>query len=578
MSRMMGLLRVLTTYVDSGSGDATFAGVATAAGFAPTATTATGNRLYLPAANTLGFAINGAGEVQLTGTALSPVTSDGNALGTTSLMWSDLFLASGAVVNFNNGDVTITHAADNLAMAGGTLTMGTNGGTNGQITFCRLHQRHGGGAGCGGGGHRHHLPASSRQRHQHHVLQTDGNGCDLVGSGRFASADSLDFDDFTDTMALDASTSITADGTEVLSIVNTGTGNSFLVEDEASTDATPFVINASGQVGIGTTTPVSLLHLEAAADAAGRIISVNNTAATGSNTTFGGLSLGSGPGTDFVIGKLNVDNASYLQIQTVDDGLARLTMDSSGNVGIGSATPAVELDVVGAVSISTSLLVGLDITTSADGNIYAGGYTGDNSVSDNSFAFIDDADTGMYNPASNELGFSTGSSERMRIDASGNVGIGSDTPAVELDVVGAVTATGVATATGFAPTASTATGNRLYLPAANTLGLAINGAGEVQLTGTALSPVTTDGNALGTTSLMWSDLFLASGAVVNFNNGDVTITHAADNLAIAGGTLTMGTQWRHERADHLRRFHQRHGGGACCGGGGHRHDLPVARR
>ena len=52
------------------------------------------------------------------------------------------------------------------------------------------------------------------------------------------AADSLDFDDFTDTMALDASTSITADGTEVLSIVNTGSGNSFLVEDQAS-DTSP---------------------------------------------------------------------------------------------------------------------------------------------------------------------------------------------------------------------------------------------------------------------------------------------------------------------------------------------------
>ena len=107
-----------------------------------------------------------------------------------------------------------------------------------------------------------------------------------------------------------------------------------------------------------------------------------------------------------------------------------------------------------------------------------------------------------------------------------------------------MTATDVATATGFAPTASTATGNRLYLPAANTLGLAINGAGEVQLTGTALSPVTTDGNALGTSSLMWSDLFLASGAVINFNNGDVTATHAANALAFAGALFGLHVRCR----------------------------------
>lgn len=47
-------------------------------------------------------------------------TSDGGALGSTSKMWSDLFLASGAVVNFNNGDVTLTHAANLLTFAGAT--------------------------------------------------------------------------------------------------------------------------------------------------------------------------------------------------------------------------------------------------------------------------------------------------------------------------------------------------------------------------------------------------------------------------------------------------------------------------
>jgi len=54
------------------------------------------------------------------------------------------------------------------------------------------------------------------------------------------------------------------------------------------------------------------------------------------------------------------------------------------------------------------------------------------------------------------------------------------------------------------------------------------------------APATTDKAALGTTALMFSDLFLASGAVINFNNGDVTLTHSANLLTIAGGGLTMG--------------------------------------
>lgn len=52
----------------------------------------------------------------------------------------------------------------------------------------------------------------------------------------------------------------------------------------------------------------------------------------------------------------------------------------------------------------------------------------------------------------------------------------------------------------------------------------------------AITPATNDGAALGTTALQWSDLFLASGGVVNFNNGDVTVTQSTNALAFAGAS------------------------------------------
>ncbi len=55
-----------------------------------------------------------------------PYTSNAAQLGTATLMWSDLFLASGAVVNFNNGDVTLTHGANVLTLGGGDLALGAN--------------------------------------------------------------------------------------------------------------------------------------------------------------------------------------------------------------------------------------------------------------------------------------------------------------------------------------------------------------------------------------------------------------------------------------------------------------------
>jgi len=72
-------------------------------------------------ANNINFHADNAKEMVLSANALTPGTSDGTALGTTSLMWSDIFLASGGVMNFNNGNVTLTHSADTLTVVGATV-------------------------------------------------------------------------------------------------------------------------------------------------------------------------------------------------------------------------------------------------------------------------------------------------------------------------------------------------------------------------------------------------------------------------------------------------------------------------
>lgn len=74
------------------------------------------------AANTLTFAGATTGYLFQDG-PITPVANDGVALGTSSLGFSDLFLASGAVVNFNAGDVTLTHSANLLTVGGGGVTV-----------------------------------------------------------------------------------------------------------------------------------------------------------------------------------------------------------------------------------------------------------------------------------------------------------------------------------------------------------------------------------------------------------------------------------------------------------------------
>jgi hypothetical protein len=69
---------------------------------------------------------------------------------------------------------------------------------------------------------------------------------------------------------------------------------------------------------------------------------------------------------------------------------------------------------------------------------------------------------------------------------------------------------------------------------------------EIEVVANAISgiaeviPTTNDGAVLGTTSKQWSDLFLASEAVINFAGGGLTLTHSpgfgGDTLGV-GGTL-----------------------------------------
>lgn len=64
---------------------------------------------------------------------------------------------------------------------------------------------------------------------------------------------------------------------------------------------------------------------------------------------------------------------------------------------------------------------------------------------------------------------------------------------------------------------------------------------EVTLTASDLSPSADAGSSLGTTSLGWNNLYLDSGAIIGFENTDVTLTHATDSLSFAGGDYNFTT-------------------------------------
>lgn len=61
-----------------------------------------------------------------------------------------------------------------------------------------------------------------------------------------------------------------------LQITNSGTGNSFLVEDTVSPDGSPFVIDPAGNVGIGTVTPATKLNINGAVQFGTSATATNN--------------------------------------------------------------------------------------------------------------------------------------------------------------------------------------------------------------------------------------------------------------------------------------------------------------
>ena len=63
----------------------------------------------------------------------------------------------------------------------------------------------------------------------------------------------------------------------------------------------------------------------------------------------------------------------------------------------------------------------------------------------------------------------------------------------------------------------------------------VGGSNGYRFGGGPVVPASNDNAALGTTALQWADLFLASGGVINFNS-DVQITHSLNTLSFSGAS------------------------------------------
>jgi hypothetical protein len=108
-----------------------------------------------------------------------------------------------------------------------------------------------------------------------------------------------------------------------------------------------------------------------------------------------------------------------------------LSWSASGNVGIGIPTPVANLHVNGTALFS-------NITGVPTSAAYIRGNSTFSSATTPDYTWWNNDQTGFFHPANGIMGFTVNGSEKMRINWSGQVGIGTTAPIQTLDVNGAV--------------------------------------------------------------------------------------------------------------------------------------------
>ena len=477
-----------------------------------------------------------------------PGSNDGAALGVAGTGWSDLFLASGAVINWHSGDVTMTHAANSLTFDGGAVSFNDNvtlgnaatdvitatgqltasagittpdlfvasgsatgmeikEGGNNYMTFI-TNQSAGGAISVGNSTFSGMFPLidssitlgahTAAGRFAWSKLHVDD--IDLDGQGR------IDLDD-------DQDTSIRASADDVIAFELGGT-------DQLSFAASSLYPRGAGSYDLGTTA--------------------------------------------LPLGDIFVADDKAIQFGDAQD--AKIEYDENGTDQLRIHQPAAGVVIAGT---NPKLVLGdagaEDTMLAFDGNAV-----------DYHVALDDSADKLVIGK-----GTAAGTTTALSIDTNAHVTATHFTASyakidiLDVNEINSVTKTEttlevvdkiITVASGsnstnsngaglkFGGTDSDTVGSVLYNHNSGnggTIDFNVGGTSHVKLGSGSLSPAQDNGCSLGNATLAWSDVFLNTGGVINFENGDVTMTHSSNLLNIAGGNTRVARLEVDSASDYL---------------------------